>query len=318
MTIQLRRFQTLVGIAKETTWGTAVPATDVIPVTEFRENNQADVIRDQGLRGVPARDFNSQQGSTHAELTLGGLVMPEQIGWLLHNIMGTDGVTGAGPYVHTLAMAASPSPHTIEGQTSTAANDTIKYSGFRASKLTFNFEAATGAMAFTCEGSSIAGVLMTGTNPALPTYNNPWEGWRCTVASGTGAFVNRVISAEISLIRELQVLHTLRANQAPYMINAGPLAVEGKVTLTAPDYADYTTWLNHTTTSLVFTFTYGSAGTLRSIVFTLTSANLGNGPVELDRTQIGVTFALSFLGLYNATDVGPLGVVLTNSKTAVY
>lgn len=315
---QLRRYQTVASIAKETTWGTAVATTDVLPILDIRENNQADVIRDQGLRGTATRDYGASHGSRFAEFSMNGLVYPAQIGYPLMSMFGADTKTGAGPYVHTFAQAAVPPSYTLEAQLATGANLTLQHPGFRGTKLTFTFEAATGAVAWAWDGISITGVVATGTNPALPTYDPMFPGWQGTIVSGTGGLANRLISAEINLIREGAPVHTVRANQEPYQINVGPLGVEGKLVLYISDLADYTLWKNATTTSLVISFTYGSAGTLRTLTFTITSAFLGNGPVEIDRSGLGVTLGLSFLGIYNATDVGPAAVALTNQVAVAY
>jgi hypothetical protein len=314
---QIRRFQTRVTLGKETTWKTVVPTTDTLPVTDISESPQADVIVKQGLRGIGARDFDSIQGVRWAEFSLGGNVYPDQIGHLMLAMIGAVQKTGSGPYVHAMNMGNSPPSYTIEVDTGTGANLTLRYAGSRISSLGFNFEAESGALQFSSDWVSVAPTLATASAPAQPVFEEPFAGWRAVVTS-TNNLTTILLSAEFTWSRELQRIYTGAATQAPYYINVGPLALEGRLVLTAETYDDYTTWLNHVDDTFTLTFSYGAAAAENTILLTCTALNLGNGAFVIDRSGVGVTFELSVLGIYNTTDVGPADMTLTNSIMAGY
>lgn len=310
--VQARRFQTQVGIAIETVFGTAVNPTQGVPLNEFSDQTMYDVILDNGLRGIAAMDFKTQQGSGHSELTLEGLAYPEEIGYLIKLIMGAVATAGSGPYTHTFTLGASPQSLTIEGDIIPGTNGALRYKGCRVGQVAFSFDAAEGVLAYSASLMGQISTKVTAQNPAR-TENNPWEGWRAVITSSGHA--NRVVSAELTFTRDLEVKHTGTNTQDARYINVGPLRVEGRLVLAAEDMTDYDNFKSHLSQSFQLQLDYGSGANQKTLTFLMTSCNFADGPLEIDRSGVGVVFALPIRGIYNATDAGPAKVTLVNAKT---
>lgn len=314
MVTQIRTYESALSLGKETTWGSGVAPTAMLLVNDISENPQINVIRDAGLRGVGSEIFAAVQGGLWGEIGFEGFVYPEDIGYLLHMMLGGYSVSGAGPYTHTFVRGDSPPSYTVESDLKdAAANMALRYAGCRLGQLGFNFNAADSVLQFTAELMGNLPTIVTGTSPAF-TVEQPWAGWRGTVTS-TG-FVGIVISAELTLKRELEAVHTAQNAQGPYIINVGPLGAEGKLVIVAQDLVDYTNWKANTEQPFTLEFDNGlAAAANRKITFLMTLANLSSGPFEIDRSNVGVTFGLPLLGIHNNTDGGAAKVTLINGKT---
>jgi hypothetical protein len=303
-----RRFQTQVGVAFESSFGSAVTPVQGIPVNDVSDQTQFEVILDEGLRGIAAKDFESIQGAGHAELSCEGFVYPEEIGYFLKLIMGGVSTGGGGPYVHTFTLGASPGSLTLEADVITGTNGGLRYKGVRVGQVAFTF--GDSVLSYSAEMMGHIASKVTATNPAV-TSNTPWQSWRM-VATSAG-ITNRIVSGQLTLARPLQVIQTGEASQNARYIAVGPLEVSGSLVLAAEALTDFDNFLLHLNQSLVLTF--DNAASTKSIVFTMTSCSFADGPVEVDRGDVGVMFNVPIRGIYNATDAGPVKIVLENAKT---
>jgi len=95
--------KTLVGIGKETTFGTKASSISYFPVESFDPSPRAEIVREQGMFG---RKESTLKGACvakkFAEPSFSGIVYDEIIGELLMAALGTDTKTGSAvPYTHT-------------------------------------------------------------------------------------------------------------------------------------------------------------------------------------------------------------------------
>lgn len=316
MTTQARRFEGLVGFAKETTYGTGVNPTILLPVTELSDQLTYDVTIDEGLRGIAAMDFKSIQGAGHSELSFGGHVYPEEIGTLLKMIMGAEASSGSGPYEHAFTLGASPGSLTIESQVKTGTNGTFRYTGCRIGQMVFSFNAGEGTLTHstTAMGKIPTNVTIQSLSDST---SDPFRGWQAVVTSSNIA--GRVISGEVTLSRDLQVVHTGADTQDLKYLNVGPLRAQARIVCVLEALAtDFAFATGHTTQAFELEFDYGSSTTQRTLTFTMSEANFADEPQEIDRSAVGSTVAFTLRGLYNATDAGPVAVTLTNTDSAAY
>lgn len=313
MPVQAKTFEQIVAIAKEVTFLTGVTPTVGIPVTDAGGQPHVAEIYDVGRRGIAAVDFAAYQDAGHGEFKLDGFAYPDQIGYQLLGILGADSVTGgADPYTHAFALASTVPSFTIEDQIQGGSNGGMRFAGCRIASLAFSFAANAGVLAYTSTYSSGIPTKVTATNPSVSVLN-PWAGWRGVVTSA--GMTTRVISATITMTRALQIVHTAAGQQGPRYINAGPIAVDGDVMLTAEDLSDFSSFLTDLSQSFVLAFSYTSSQ-IRSITFTMTNANFNAAPVDYQRSGESVEAKLTFKGLYNATDAGPIAVSLVNAKAS--
>ena len=94
--------KTMVGIGKESTFGSKASSIVYFPVESFNPNTRTEVIREEGMFG---RKENKLRGNCVAkkwsEPSFEGIVYDEMFGHLLMAAMGTVAKTGADPYTHT-------------------------------------------------------------------------------------------------------------------------------------------------------------------------------------------------------------------------
>ena len=98
------------GIAKETTKGTAVTPTDFIPVAKdsLKPVDIIDPLYDTGLRGSNVVNYNYIPGRTRSTFDFGGAVFADTIGYSLAGLLGSVATTGASaPYTHTISLKNS-------------------------------------------------------------------------------------------------------------------------------------------------------------------------------------------------------------------
>ena len=84
-----------IGIAPETTQGTAVAMTATQLLTSFTPSDKPTFLKDQSWRGSMGTDSFAQiQGVKTADISLGGPVYGDTLGWWLRNLLGDLAVTG--------------------------------------------------------------------------------------------------------------------------------------------------------------------------------------------------------------------------------
>lgn len=310
---------TKVQIGRETTWGTGVAATDVIPVTAdpgFATEYAA--VRDQGRRGLASMDYALLQGGGMTTVTLEGNATPIGIGHGLYAILGavSTGSAVSGVYPHTFSVAATVPSYTIEDANPVQARRVI---GAKCSDLALAFTANDGMLTAktTWIGKPVA--TTTATSGLTAETANPWLGIDATV-SLAGVSNARVTSFDLTIARSQDAIHAA-GSRDPIRIDEGPVECHGSIAFDAgttlvDDVAKYVTAGSYTTEAMVVTCSYGATSTLRSVAFTLTNANYGEGPATRDLGNGLYQITLNFRGIYNTTDGGPVKVVLNNTKTS--
>ena len=118
-----------VGLARETTRGTAMAPTVTIPVDKFDPEDKPTWLDDRGLRGsLTDSPYNRVQGPIHSEADISGQVFFDSIGYLLANILGD--VSYAGTYTGsgstTLSTASTVGATSIQVAASIAASTLIQ------------------------------------------------------------------------------------------------------------------------------------------------------------------------------------------------
>ena len=311
-----RSFQYKIGLKKESVWGTPVVPDVTFPIMDGSGTAQIPATYDDGKRGIATSTFDALLDAGHGEMQYSGWYYPEAVSHALMGLFGTDTISGASdPYTHTFSLNADIPSYTVEETLLSGASGGLQYAGARFGSMTFNWDAASGALGY---NTSLMSKVPTVVTPATPTIaiETAFEGWRGTVTS-TGLTTPCVTTqGEINLTRDLQVIHTGCDSQSPSFINAGAMTVEGSLQVAFNNMALLNLFLNSTRQSMVITFTKGSPA--REIKFTMTDCFFGAAPPEWDRSGISVLMRLSFRGIYNATDVGNIKVAVKNAKAVAY
>src|SRR5215472_13803003 len=93
------------GLAKESTWGTAVAATDFYPLMKPDFEPIYEPIEDDGFRSNASALQAWYQGVGKSQVSLPDMLFyPNASGHFLMGILGVDTLTGTNPYTHTMTL----------------------------------------------------------------------------------------------------------------------------------------------------------------------------------------------------------------------
>lgn len=305
------------GLAKETTQGTAVAAATWMPV---KNNVKAeDVIKwidDKGLRGAPAMTFGTYQGPMSSEAAVDGdLFWPIACGNLLMAILGQDTVAGAGPYSHAFTLAAGQPPsYTLalfNGYEERA------YPGSMLEELGLKF-AVDGGLEWTTKWIGWQSQAATTTTPTIES-DAPFLGWEAAITLGGTADVH-LTGFDLTLKRKGDLIWAANDSQKPHATFLGPLDVTGKLTFAIDDDTELNEMLNNTQPAAVITLTQPSSGPVLAIqmskcAFQKLTPSFSKDYVESDYDVTAIA---------NATDAGsgapasPCKITLTNTQATSY
>lgn len=314
-------FYTAIGTAKEVTALTPVTPAYWHPAETPRIVPHAyRHILDEGLRGVPAQDFDLLPGPGNSDFSWSAPFYADSSAFFFALMMGLDTAPAATPTVHTMSLAAAPPTFTLEAQNNVK---TYQMKGCRPSELALSFNARDGALNYNIQGQGALGtVLGSPTTKAFTAESaiSAVAGWQGSLTIAGAAASAVVMEGTIQFQRPIKLVWGLsNASGGSQDIAATyPLAlrVTGRLTFdyTASTEYDYANTLAQITKNAVVLTFRRNANEI--IAITLTKAAWRT--VTLDQQDNTYTAVAEFNGIYNATDVGPCGVVITNSKVGIY
>lgn len=309
MTVQ-NSVRSYLGIAKETTKGTAVAPTAFIPVNigKVKPVDVIDPLYDEGLRGSMVKNYNYIQGRTRSTFDFGGAVFPDTFGWALGGIMGSVATTGSSaPYTHVVSLKnasavgadAQPTAFTL---TDFYAADVRSYPGCQVHDLTLNFS-ADGLMEFDAKATGWASEVVSTPTPSFTTVL-PTPSWQGTV-SIAGVPVAYSVDGSLSLTRSVEPIYGISDTQNPYQIFVGALETAGTLTFVMENDDELVRYLTNTQPAIVVDWSNGSGSTATQISATITKG--AYVAASIDRGKDHVEISVDVTGLANTTDAGSTG-----------
>jgi hypothetical protein len=311
------------GLALETTKGTAVTATDFVPITlnSFKPVEMINELFDKGIRGSMVENYNYVQGRRHTEIDFGGPVFADTIGYWLAGVLGDVTTTGStAPYTHAIALKnsvgasgdAQPKALTITDYYSA---NTRQFPGCQAHdfELTFN---ADGMLEYTAKVTGYPSATTTAPAPSFSTVL-PTQVWTGAVTIG-GTSISNSTTGSLKLTRKVDPIFGIANTQAPYSVFVGALEVTGKITFVMENDTQLTNFLSNTQPALTFNWSTGTGATATQVAFTASKSAYTTGVVVRDKDYVEVTVEFNSLG--NTTDVGttagysPVKFTLQNAK----
>lgn len=324
MTVQAS-VRSYVGIAKETTKGTAVAPTDFIPVAKdsLKPVDIYDALYDTGLRGSNVMNYNYIQGRGRSTFDFGGAVFADTIGYGLAGIMGAVTTTGASaPYTHTISLLnsltsganAQPIAYTL---TDFYAVNVRRYPGCQFSDFSLKFN-ADGMLEY---DSKTTGWVSSTTTDPTPTFSTvlPTPVWRGTVSIG-GSAVSYSMEGNIDMKRAVTPIYGISNTQNPYQVFLGALEVTGSIKFVMTADTELTRFLNNSQPAIVLDWSYGTGASAVQIQATITKG--AYTAAVIDRGEDFVTVTIELNGQGNTTDAGssggfaPIKWVLQNAKAS--
>ena len=240
------------GLAKEATRGTTqttAPGTAAqlqwIPVTSPQVTPTQVFLRDEALRGSPVMVYDQVQGVRHDEVDFKTYGYADSFPLLVASILGgTDTVTGATSYTHTIPLLNSASTGSQPPSYSVLDFDGANWflmNGAQAASLamTFGAEAALdGTVKFIANPytSSTSYPTFAGASSPSITSEAMIPAWDTTITI-SGTSIGYIQSGELTLDRKTAPIFTM-GQQGPRVNFAGPLEVSGKFTAVVDTNAD--------------------------------------------------------------------------------
>jgi Phage tail tube protein len=298
------------GVALETTKGTAVSPTNFVPITlnSFKPVDVIDPLYDTGIRGSMVENYNYLQGRRHTTVDFGGPVFADTIGFWIAGILGDVSTSGSSaPYTHSISLKnavgssgdAQPKSLTI---TDFYSAGNRQYPGCQVTDfgLTFN---ADGMLEYTAK---LMGYPSTTSSAATPSFSTvlPTQVWTGTVSIG-GSTVGYTNQGNLDLSRKSEAIFAITGSQSPYQVFVGSLTAKGKITFVMQDDTELTRFITNTQPALTFNFSTGSGSSATQVQFTLSKGAYTTGAIERDTDWVKIT--VDFEGLGNTSDVGATG-----------
>jgi hypothetical protein len=295
------------GIAKETTYGTAVAPSLFIPYDSIKVEDDLRKSTDEGRRGVLSKEFAVYNTTRLSKIDLETLAYPDTIGHFLLGILGKDTVTGvAVPYTHKFQILdGAASSYTLADYNVIAGTNERRYPGGVIDEVGFKFDDDGNMKVSTKFQSKISTLVAKST----PTQNvlTPFQGWMSNLTLG-GVTNADILGGEVSIKRQNELLFAGNATQDPTRAINGRIEISGKLTFDVNDESEYLTFLNGTQQSIQVAFTVSAN---QSLTFLFTKTDVTKATV--DRGSEYVRVDLEFKALYNTTDAGLCQITLINS-----
>jgi hypothetical protein len=321
MTVQ-NSVRSYLGIAKETTRGTAVAPTHFIPVmvNSLKPVDVVDPLYDTGLRGSMVTNYAYVQGRTRSTFDFGGSVFPDTIGFPIAAIMGSVTTSGlSAPYTHTMSVLNGSA---VEAQTQPLsytltdfyAANVRSYPGTQIHDFSLKFN-ADGLLEYDAKGTGWASATVATPTPSFSTIL-PTPVWRGTVSIG-GATISNAVSGNIDVTRAVTPIYGISNTQNPYQIFTGALETTGKFTFVMENDTELTRFLNNTQPAIVLNWSYGTGSSLVQLQATITKGAYTTAVI--DRGSDFVQVSVDITGIANTTDAGasagfaPIKWVLQNA-----
>jgi len=314
-----------VGIAKETTKGTAVAPTDFIPVAKdsLAPVDIVDPLYDTGLRGSNVVNYNYIPGRKRSTFDFGGAVFADAIGYPLAGLMGACATTGASaPYTHTISLLNSltsnvdvqPISYTMTDFYAVAVR---RFPGCQFSDFTLKFN-ADGMLEYDTKTTGWASSTTTDPTPTFSTVL-PTPVWQGTVSIG-GSAVSTAMEGSIEMKRAVTPIYGISQTQNPYKVFLGGLEVTGTIKFVMETDAELTRFLTNSQPAIVLNWAYGTGASAIQIQATLTKGAYTAATVSRGDDFVSVTINLNAQS--NTTDDGasggfaPIKWVIQNAKAS--
>jgi hypothetical protein len=309
------------GLAAETTRGTAASINTYTPISEPKIEPKLTWIKDQALRGSPVMDYDEVPGVRHDEFSGKTFIYYDVFPNLWRAALGsTDTVASVGPslWTHTIGVLNSPNvgsqppSYTLINY---SVDNTYQLLASQLSDLTLTLGADAAAEAtFTFITNPYTTAASIAVNESTAHL---MPAWNCGASIG-GASVAVVENFEIDIKRNTAAIHTL-GQQAPYRNWAGPLSVEGKMTLVVEQGVNFNAQALSRNQQQVLLQVTDPVTNYYSLV-QMSACQLENPVITVGKSYISLEAA--FVAVSNTTDAitgyAPIKTVSSNDISTAY
>lgn len=239
-----------VGLAKETTYGTAVATPTIwVPVDAPKYSANITVLKDKNLRGAMAETYQQQQGLRHDELSYKTYFYLDSVYPHFMAILGNaDTITGTGdPYTHKTALyngsgtnSAQPPSYTLFWADGAGKVQQIPGAIPASVKVSLS---ADGLASMDVQWIGLpATTIVPPSN--TPTSLKPMPAWNSTVTIG-GVASSAYSAIDLEFKRGTEIIPTITGSQTPFAVFGGPLALTGSLTGVFQNATTDVNWLDY-------------------------------------------------------------------------
>ena len=311
-------YPSFLGVAKETTPGTAVAASTFIPSTALTPEDVKNSVGDTAMRGSAVDSYGQFPTQGWGTYSFDCPVYMDTIGVPLKGILGAEDISGAGPYTHIFSTLNTG---TYQPPTWTLSDyngfNTRQFPYFVFSQVQFTLSAG-GLLTASCQGTSFASATTTKPTQSF-SAKTAIQGYKGAITVG-GTATTLVENATLTIARQVNPITAVNNTTSPTNIWAGSVAVTGQMTLIYNDDTFLTPMLNGTNQAIDITYTNGAD----SLALHCTNGLFTKAPVT--RGGNGwMEITIDFTAVANTTDANtagggysPIKATLINTTTAAY
>ena len=292
----------------------SVGPANYIPVTSLEFQDKYTQLDDKGYRGSNVDSYNRVQGVVNSEISLGGDLFTDTVGYLLGGIFGASDFTSGTPNTHAFSVKntgnGQPTPFLIYDFDVT---NTRVFSGSKLSELAFKLD-PSGLVSWTAKAQGMTSAVVS--NPIQSYTNvNASPAWQAAATIG-GTAIPTVVSADVTIKRANDVVQTLDGTQNPYSIFVGPCSASGSMTLVMEDDTQLLNYLQASQPSLDLTLTTGTGATQQYFQLHFTKCNFDSAvPKQTGKSYIELDVA--FTAVANTTDATTAGTGYSPLKATI-
>lgn len=305
----LQRWQTRIALGKESSWATTVADTSRFAIMSPKPPQEKfKNINDTGYRSLAAKDYGYYQGVGWSEWDLSDMYFyPDDSGHFFMGILGLDTATSSGATTsHAIGLSTTGTPPSYTLQYYDG-NNTRLGAGCYFSEV--NLKWATDSDLKISVKATGQTPTTSGTAPSTAYSSEsilvPWN--LATTLNGLGT--TRIIDCDMTLKRTITPVFGASTSQQCTDISVAELEFGGKMTLYVANDTEFNYFRNNTQGIARWKFIQGT----RSLLLTATSTAFED-PGNYDLGKDYKTLSLTWKGLYNATDAGPVAVTLVNAR----
>lgn len=239
-----------VGIAKETTYGTAVATPSIwVPVDAPKYKATITPLKDQNLRGSMGATYQQQQGLRFDELEYKTYFYMDSVYSHFIALLGSaDTITGSGdPYLHKTALyngsgtnSAQPPSFTLFWADASGKVQQIP------GAITSSVKVTLGADALATLDVKWTGLPATTITPPTntPSSLKPMPSWNSVITLG-GSASSAYSAIDLEFKRAVEIIPTITGTQSPFAVFGGPVSVTGSLTAVFQNATTDVNWTNY-------------------------------------------------------------------------
>jgi hypothetical protein len=306
------------GLIREASFGVPLPATTFLPMTENTMEADPGWFSPPLMMGTRDKQVFNMYGEAKYAGAVGGPLFPSNAIELLVASIGTDAVTGAGPYVHTISQANLLPSLTVEKNL--GGYQSLQFAGCRVNKFTLKAPVGNSPVEVTADlmGQSVA--VLTSPTAVSVTNEIPFVFSEAAVTLGTHARAD-IGNIQIDIENGVKETYTYSGQHGPSFLTPVTLHVTGSFdvvwsSLNDATYGDFSTMENGTLGALSLTLAHPGGGGY-SVALTLPEVALTKfgSVVKLDDV---IMSTISFEASKSLSSGYTIQGVVTNGVSVAY